>query len=147
MGREDHRPNHYENLRTNRKQGNKNMTGAGAPCNNENKQGKWWACINGAVREGLYRRGDVETETWRCPCAKGRKGVTHGTACEETLVRKGCLVEQRGHTADRSWTQGSVLLLTPVPHCCLWFNWPLSWILSLTLFQILAVSLSLWCGE
>lgn len=47
MGREDHRPYHYEDLRTNRKQGNKNITGAGAPCNNENKQGKWWACIDG----------------------------------------------------------------------------------------------------
>lgn len=37
MGRKDHRPYHYEDLRTNRKQGNKNITTAGAPCNDENK--------------------------------------------------------------------------------------------------------------
>lgn len=46
---------------------------------------------------------------------KAGRGL-HGTACAETLVRKGRLVGQRGHTADKSWTQGSVLLLTPVPH-------------------------------
>ena len=47
MRREDQILYYYEDLQTDRKQGNKDIRLTGALCNNGNKQGKWWACIDG----------------------------------------------------------------------------------------------------
>ena len=136
MGREDHRPNHYENLRTNRKQGNKNMTGAGAPCNNENKQGKWRACINGVVREGPPWRGDIKQRPEDTIILKaGRVLHREGRACAKALRRKGNLETKRAHTDNKSWTKDSILLPTPVPYSCILFNQPLSWYWASFIFQ------------